>query len=791
MKPILILLLTISLLFQIAFSQDLNEKVKGEVERGDLNAAIDSLQQLKEADQKAFTSADYDYLLARVAEDNGSLALAVANYQAIANRGSVLRPFAFRRLARIARSTGNLLLERHYLRQLELYDPDSPVAKCALIRSAENALDAGNYAATIATLNEGFNSQPVKTKTSDSIDLRDVRALLADAYHRGGDGQRARSLYEDLISSDADLSRPDDASIKAVKGLDQLDGGIEDLGKSVPALSESEHFKRANIYQFNREFDAARRHYQSIIDDHNSGANIPEAVFQIGRGYVQQANFVEAVHWFEHIREQYPQSVTAKDALLQSASAYGRLGKTRESVARYQQYIDKYPGDDKLDRAYLNIVDVLRDQGEEAEALRWCAKTRDELKGTPAESVAAASEARLYIARESWPDALIALEQLRTLPNTRTLPGGSTADEVSFSRAFVLEQLKRFPEAVDAYLSIPDGRDHYYGWLATLRLRKLANDDAARSFVDQRLGTASAGLSANEPDQKRSNALTVLRLTSQRDIRQRAVEVLRSLTPKTLTKIELVPLDELIDKDKAPPKRSKGKATAVEKLVTMGLYDDAVILLGQTDEDNERYTLATFYKKGDRGDLSMAFIEPILRSMPADHPADLIERDQLELLYPAPYKQHVVRYAGEYGVDPRLLLAIMRQESRFDPNARSNAAARGLMQFTLPTASRISGRVKRDAFEQDDLYDPATSIQFGSRYVADLFLEFPNQAEAVAASYNGGEDNMRRWLNRSRSELPDRYVSEIAYAQSKDYVQNVLNNYRMYKYLYDEQLRRV
>ena len=130
----------------------------------------------------------------------------------------------------------------------------------------------------------------------------------------------------------------------------------------------------------------------------------------------------------------------------------------------------------------------------------------------------------------------------------------------------------------------------------------------------------------------------------------------------------------------------------------------------------------------------------------------------------------------------------MRQESRFDPNARSNAAARGLMQFTLPTAIRIGTLVGIESLDDQDLYDPAVSIRLGSRYLADLYLKFPNQNEAVAAAYNGGEDNMRRWLDRSRSVVPERYVSEIAYAQSKDYVHKVISNYRAYQFLYDEQL---
>ena len=66
---------------------------------------------------------------------------------------------------------------------------------------------------------------------------------------------------------------------------------------------------------------------------------------------------------------------------------------------------------------------------------------------------------------------------------------------------------------------------------------------------------------------------------------------------------------------------------------------------------------------------------------------------------------------------------------------------------------------------------------------------FPNQAPAVAASYNGGEQNMTRWLARSKSDTPDRYVPEILFTQSKDYVYKVMANYRIYQIFYDDKLK--
>ena len=112
------------------------------------------------------------------------------------------------------------------------------------------------------------------------------------------------------------------------------------------------------------------------------------------------------------------------------------------------------------------------------------------------------------------------------------------------------------------------------------------------------------------------------------------------------------------------------------------------------------------------------------------------------------------------------------------------------MQFISSTANPIAADLGRSSFDQDELLYPPTAIAFGSKYVGDLFVLFPEQPEAVAASYNGGEDNMKRWLVRSHSNEADRYVPEIAFAQSKDYVHRVMANYRMYTLFYDERLNR-
>ncbi len=159
------------------------------------------------------------------------------------------------------------------------------------------------------------------------------------------------------------------------------------------------------------------------------------------------------------------------------------------------------------------------------------------------------------------------------------------------------------------------------------------------------------------------------------------------------------------------------------------------------------------------------------------------------ILYPAPYRETIARAARARNLDPRLVLSIMRQESNFRTRAKSNAAARGLLQLTIDSAMKYAARAGYPNLRDEDLYIPETSIAVGCEYLADLARQFPNKPEAIIASYNGGEDNVARWLKRARQNDPGVFTSEVGFAETKDYVYKVMSNYRAYQKLYTIDLK--
>lgn len=299
-----------------------------------------------------------------------------------------------------------------------------------------------------------------------------------------------------------------------------------------------------------------------------------------------------------------------------------------------------------------------------------------------------------------------------------------------------------------------------------------------------------------------------MRLTNDTNIRTKLLEILKK-TYAVLPAYQKIPSGKLqefgrkdLSKDK-PAISTNYHQSLADELLFLKLYDEGTpeleTALREKLSKNTNalsdfppeiaYTLAVFYNRGDMSNRSIAYIEPQWRNIPADYQIELIPREQIELLYPIPYADSLLKYAPERNVDARFALSIMRQESRYRADVKSVAAARGLMQFISDTSNKIAAELGKQNFKQDELYHPPTAVLFGSQYLGNLFKQFANQPPAVAASYNGGEHNMSRWLARSKSDNPDRYVPEIIFSQSKDYVYKVMANYRVYQMFYDEKLK--
>jgi soluble lytic murein transglycosylase len=152
-------------------------------------------------------------------------------------------------------------------------------------------------------------------------------------------------------------------------------------------------------------------------------------------------------------------------------------------------------------------------------------------------------------------------------------------------------------------------------------------------------------------------------------------------------------------------------------------------------------------------------------------------------VYPAGWGDLVAEQAAVYGVDPLLVLAVMRQESSFDPRAQSNAQAMGLTQIVPSTARDIARRLGRDDFALRDLFKPQTSLEFGTWFMSRLLGDYKGRVFPALAAYNAGGGTVARWLQRFGDD-PDLLVEQIPLNETQTYLRIVYDNYWHYEALY-------
>ncbi|MEJ2695281.1 MAG: transglycosylase SLT domain-containing protein [Candidatus Sulfobium sp.] len=149
-------------------------------------------------------------------------------------------------------------------------------------------------------------------------------------------------------------------------------------------------------------------------------------------------------------------------------------------------------------------------------------------------------------------------------------------------------------------------------------------------------------------------------------------------------------------------------------------------------------------------------------------------------LYPFAFREDVEEAAKKYDMDPMITLSVMREESRFNADARSVAGARGLMQIMPGTAHRLDRNLKLGIRDDAQITDAKINITLGTYYLKSLFNEFESFSHVFAA-YNAGEITVRKWQQKGNYKSVDVFIEDIPYPETRNYVKRVITSYFQYK----------
>jgi soluble lytic murein transglycosylase len=156
----------------------------------------------------------------------------------------------------------------------------------------------------------------------------------------------------------------------------------------------------------------------------------------------------------------------------------------------------------------------------------------------------------------------------------------------------------------------------------------------------------------------------------------------------------------------------------------------------------------------------------------------------LRIAYPAAYGDLASDAAKQHDVSPTLLLALVRQESYYDPDAGSGAGALGLTQVIPATGQAIATALGVEPFRASDLYRPKVSMNFGASYLSDQLVAFDGDPYRALAAYNGGPGTASNAIKSAGGD-EDLFVEDLEFDETRRYVRLVMENYARYRQLYE------
>lgn len=159
---------------------------------------------------------------------------------------------------------------------------------------------------------------------------------------------------------------------------------------------------------------------------------------------------------------------------------------------------------------------------------------------------------------------------------------------------------------------------------------------------------------------------------------------------------------------------------------------------------------------------------------------------QRSYFYVYPYHDTVMKYAAMYNVDSNLTAAVIKKESKFKREVHSHRGAIGLMQIMPDTAKWIAGQLGDTNYSEEGLHEPDRNIRYGTWYLSTLQKEFHGNNVLALAAYNAGRGNVQEWMKQYNWSEDFSDIDAIPFAETRDYVRQVLADEKKYRELYPE-----
>ncbi len=557
-----------------------------------------------------------------------------------------------------------------------------------------------------------------------------ARFELAEAL-RATDRARAEELYLDVrrLQPRAGYGKQAETRMKQLRMKTPDRAGLTRLRiAQAETLFEQFQYRKASklLEDLRAEFSESDR---SAIHG--------EWLFTLGQAYFKRRSYTQAIAHFERVAKTKASKDIQGRALTHIADAYLRKGREADAIRTLAEFFKKYP-----------------EHGQACKATYLQGKGHMEL--------------------EHLPRAIEAFERLAT-----AFPDCDYTETGRWYTAWLNYRLKRFDPAVKSLKNIATGtksrfeKERALYWLGRIAADKRENDQAVsiwtRLAAHFPLGYYS-GLAVQRLEERNQPIPEAYR--EREDLRQTPLRADLDLDVRGYIAnhhfrkgLELLKLGRRTEAGR--------EFRAMEKQFP--------------DDDVPKILSATLYHLADQIPRSIYLFRTRLDSFADRYPKEG-NRSLWKMAYPLVYFDLAERYCRQVGLDPFLLMALMREESSFQADVRSYANALGLTQIIRSTGRVIASQLGERNFRFEDLMNPETAIRFGSFHIEELVRKFKGNHALAIGSYNAGETAIRRWVRADPDVDMDVFVESIPYTQTRRYTRRVLKSYGIYRHLYSRDL---
>ena len=634
-----------------------------------------------------------------------------------------------------------------------------------------------------------------------------VQERMADAHRKAGRPDAALAAYEAAlaVSPDAATSRRlrrDMAQVHFLRG--DYDGalaqyqGLRRLSRTPAQRAEAE-LRQAEVLRVDERPEEAELHLRAAMTAEPKSVyayvalkallDMGAAVDDYQRGVIDYHNgaYWPALEAFGRYMDADPGGYQP-EALDYLARSYLALDLPDLAVAEWDRLIERFPQSNLWGEAWLSQAKALRqdDQQEAARRLlhRFAKENPEHPQAPEALAMAAqwAERARDYeTAAEEYAD----LQQ--------RYPASEQAGAALFQAALNRYRLGEVDQAVALWQMLLEEYAWYRPQSTRLWLGKtllaVGEQEAAAEVWQTLLEAAPEGyyaerarvlalaseITLSSPDR----GSTELNIEAQGQVG--AEEWLRSWLP-TAESTDLRALPEAVVWDLA---YQRGAALLALGLRTEALDELADVKDRWLDDPQEMYALSLRFRDLGANGLSILCAARLLDLSPLPQRAAAPPFLQ-ELAYPTTFADLVEAEAEVQGLDSLLIYAVIRQESLFEPGARSYAAAQGLMQVIPSTGEWVAQRIGWPGYQPAHVYRPYINVKFGVYYLAFALEGAGDNLATALVSYNAGPGNARFW-RAAAGDDEDLFLETITNSQPQRYVRGVLQQYAVYRRLYGKE----